>query len=83
MNMQKGETEIDNLYACVCAQSRPHLWRQSVVVCRLAGQQDVREALLLPDHDVPESTVALVLSHVVPEPLVEHVALLLGQLPLY
>lgn len=60
-----------------------HLWCQSVVVCRLAGQQDMREALLLPDHDVSETTVALVLSHVVPKPLVEHVALLLSQLPLY
>lgn len=60
-----------------------HLWCQSVVVCRLTGEQHVREAFLLPDHDVSESTVALVLSHVVPEPLVEHVAFLLSQLPLY
>ena len=62
---------------------RSHLWCQSVVVCCLAGEQDVREAFLLPDHDVPESTVGLVLPYVVPEPLVEHVAFLLSQLPLY
>ena len=66
-----------------CLHSRPHLWRQGVVVCRLAGEQDMREPLLLPDHDVSEATVALVLSHVVPEPLVEHVAFLVSQLPLY
>lgn len=67
----------------VCVQSRSHLWRQSVVVRRLAGEQDVREAFLLPDHDVSESTVGVALPHVVPEPLVEHVAFLLRQLPLY
>lgn len=66
-----------------CVHSHSHLWRQSVVVCRLAGQQDVREAFLLPDHDVSESTVALILPHVVPEPLVKHIAFLLSQLPLY
>lgn len=43
----------------------------------------MRKALLLPDHNVSESTVALVLSHVIPEPLVKHVAFLLRQLPLY
>lgn len=42
----------------------------------------MREAFLLPHHDVPESTVALILSHVVSEPLVEHVAFLLGQFAL-
>lgn len=63
--------------------SHSHLWCQSVVVCCLAGEQDMREAFLLSDHDVSESTVALVLSHVVPEPLVEHVAFLLSQLPFY
>lgn len=61
----------------------PYLRCQSVVVCRLAGEQDMRETFLLPNHDVSESTVALVLSHIVPEPLVEHVAFLLSQLPLY
>lgn len=54
-----------------------YLWCQSVIVRRLAGEQNVREAFLLPDNDVSESTVALVLSHVVPEPLVEHVSFLL------
>lgn len=72
---------VDNINLCV--RSCSHLWCQRVVVCRLAGQQDVREALLLPDHNVSESTVALILSHVIPEPLVKHVALLLSQLPLY
>lgn len=43
----------------------------------------MRETVLLPDYDVPKSTVALVLSHVVPEPLVKHVALLLRQLAFY
>lgn len=42
----------------------------------------MREAFLLPHHDVSESTVALILSHVVSEPLVEHVAFLLGQFAL-
>jgi len=60
-----------------------HLWGQSVVVRRLAGEQDVREAFLLPHHDVSKATVALALSHVVAEPLVEHVVFLLGHLPLY
>lgn len=60
-----------------------HLWCKSVVVCGLAGEQDMRKALFLSDHDVSESTVALALSHVVPEPLVKHVALLLSQFPLY
>lgn len=63
--------------------SQSHLWCQSIVVCCLAGEQHMRETFLLPDHDVSESTVALVLSHIVPEPLVEHVAFLLSQLPLY
>lgn len=68
---------------CMCVHYCSYLWCQSVVFCRLAGEQDMREALLLPDHNVSESTVALVLSHVVPEPLVKHVAFLLSQLPLY
>lgn len=59
------------------------LWCERVVVRGLAGEQDVREALLLPDHDVAESTVALILSHVVSEPLVKHVAFLLRELALY
>lgn len=63
--------------------STSHLRCESVVVRGLAGEQDVREALLLPDHDVAESTVALILSHVVSEPLVKHVAFLLDKLPLY
>lgn len=67
---------------CVC-YSTSHLRCESVVVRSLAGEQDVREALLLPDHDVAESTVALILSHVVSEPLVKHVAFLLDKLPLY
>lgn len=71
-----------NQRECVC-NSNTDLWGESVVVRGLAGEQDVREALLLPDHDVAESTVALILSHVVSEPLVKHVAFLLDQLPLY
>lgn len=77
------------LYSCThsflrcMSHSSAHLWCQSVVVRRLAGQQDVRESLLLPHHDVSESTVVLILSHVVPEPLVKHVAFFLPQLPLY
>lgn len=63
--------------------STSDLWCESVVVRGLAGEQDVREALLLPDHNVTESTVALILSHIVSEPLVKHVALLLDKLPLY
>lgn len=59
-----------------------HLRRQRIVLGGLRGQQDMREAFLLPHHDVPESTVALILSHVVSQPLVEHVAFLLGQLAL-
>lgn len=56
---------------------------KSVVIRRLAGEQDVREAFLLSDDDVSESTVALILSHVVSKPLVKHVAFLLNELPLY
>lgn len=67
----------------VCVHLASYLRRQCVVVCGLAGEQDVREALLLPHHDVSESTVALVLSHIIPEPLVKHVTFLLSQLPLY
>lgn len=40
------------------------------------------EAFLLPHHNVSESIVALILSHVVSEPLVEHIAFLLGQFTL-
>lgn len=43
----------------------------------------MREALLLPDDNVTESTVGLVLPHVVPQPLVEHVAFVLSKLPLH
>lgn len=68
-------------YGFVCC-SASDLRCESVVVRGLAGEQDVRKALLLPDHDVAESTVALILSHVVSEPLVKHVAFLLDQLPL-
>lgn len=60
-----------------------HLWRQTIVICCLAGEQDMREALFLPDHNVSKSTIALVLSHVVPETLVKNVAFLLSQLPLH
>jgi len=67
----------------VCAHCCSHLWRKSVVVCRLTGEQDMREALLLPDNNVSESAVGLVLSHVVPEPLVKDITFLLTQLPLY
>lgn len=67
----------------LCVHFSSHLWSQCVVVCRLAGEQDMREALFLPHNDVPESTVALVLSHVIPEPLVKHITFLLTQLPLY
>lgn len=42
----------------------------------------MREAFLLPHNDIPESTVALILPHVVSETLVEHVALLFGQFAL-
>lgn len=64
---------------CLCVF---YLRCQGIVFCRLRRQQDMREAFLLPHHDVPESTVALILSHVVSETLVEHVALLLGQFAL-
>lgn len=60
-----------------------HLRCQSVVISRLAGEQDMCEAFLLPDHDVSESTVVLILSHVVSQPLVENVVFLLCDLPLY
>lgn len=60
-----------------------HLRCQSVVICRLAGEQDMREAFLLPDDDVSESTVVLILSHVVSQPLVENVVFLFCNLPLY
>lgn len=43
----------------------------------------MREAFLLSDDDVSESTVALILSHVVSKPLVKHVAFFLNELPLY
>lgn len=43
----------------------------------------MREAFLLPDHDVSESTVVLILSHVVSQPLVENIVFLLCNLPLY
>lgn len=65
---------------CVCVF---YLWCECIVFCCLRGQQDMREAFFLPHHDVSESTVALILSHVVSEPLVENVAFLLGQFALY
>lgn len=67
----------------VCVHSPSYLRCQSVVVCRLAGEQDVRETFLLPHHDVSKSTVAVILSHIISEPLVEHVASLFSKLPLY
>ena len=42
----------------------------------------MRETFFLPDYDVPETTVRVILAYVISQPLVENVALVLRQLPL-
>ena len=48
-----------------------HLWVERVVLGRLCGQQDVSEAVLLPDDDVPVPVGAFRLPHAETQPLVE------------
>lgn len=63
--------------------SPAYLWSQCIVIWGLTGQEDVCESIFFAYNNVSKPTVAFILTHAVPESLIEDVTLFTLQFPFH